>query len=105
VLLLFKGMSVTNVNIPTAQSFLLVDTRTGPNKVLFLPTASTIQGRYLSIKDYYGNATNSTITISTTGLDRIDQRGIYYTLGSSFGSVMLISDGVKSWNLLGLYDG
>ena len=98
-------MSVTNVTIPTTQSFLLVDTRTGPNKVLFLPTASTIQGRYLSIKDYYGNAKNSTITISTTGLDRIDQRGIYYTLGSSFGSVMLLSDGLRSWNLMGLYEG
>ena len=98
-------MSVTNVTIPTTQSFLLVDTRTGPNKVLFLPTASTIQGRYLSIKDYYGNATNSSLTISTTGLDRIDQRGIRYTLASSFGSVMLLSDGLRSWNMLGLYEG
>ena len=98
-------MSVTNVTIPTTQSFLLVDTRTGPNKVLFLPTASTIQGRYLSIKDYYGNATASTLTISTTGLDRIDQRGIRYTLASSFGSVMLLSDGLRSWNMLGLYEG
>ena len=98
-------MSVTNVNIPTAQSFLLVDTRTGPNKVLFLPAASTLQGRYLSIKDYYGNATASTVTVSTTGLDRIDQRGIRYTLASSFGSVMLLSDGLRSWNMLGLYEG
>ena len=98
-------MSVTNVTIPTTQSFLLVDTRTGPNKVLFLPTASTFQGRYLSIKDYYGNATNSSLTISTTGLDRIDQRGIRYTLASSFGSVMLLSDGLRSWNMLGLYEG
>lgn len=98
-------MSVTNVNIPTTQSFVLVDTRTGPNKVLFLPTASTIQGRYLSIKDYYGNATASTLTISTTGLDRIDQRGIRYTLASSFGSVMLLSDGLRSWNMMGLYEG
>jgi hypothetical protein len=98
-------MSVTNINIPIAQSFLLVDTRTGPNKVLFLPAASTIQGRFLSIKDYYGNATKSTVTISTTGFDRIDQRGIYYTLASSFGSVMLLSDGMRSWNMLGLYEG
>jgi len=98
-------MSVTNVTIPTAQSFLLVDTRTGPNKVLFLPTASTFQGRYLSIKDYYGGATNSSLTISTTGLDRIDQRGIRYILASSFGSVMLLSDGLRSWNMMGLYEG
>jgi len=98
-------MSVTNINIPTAQSFILVDTRTGPNKVLFLPTASTIQGRYLSIKDYYGNANSSTLTISTTGLDRIDQSGIRYTLASSFGSVMLLSDGARSWNMMGLYEG
>jgi hypothetical protein len=98
-------MSVTNVTIPTAQSFILVDTRTGPNKVLFLPTASTIQGRYLSIKDYYGNATASTVTISTSGLDRIDQSGIRYTLASSFGSIALLSDGLRSWNMLGLYEG
>lgn len=98
-------MSVSNVTIPTTQSFLLVDTRTGPNKVLFLPTASTLQGRYLSIKDYYGNATNSSLTISTTGLDRIDQRGIRCVLGSSFGSVIFLSDGLRSWNLLGLYEG
>ena len=98
-------MSVTNVNIPTTQSFVLVDTRTGPNKVLFLPAASTIQGRFLSIKDYYGGATASSMTISTTGLDRIDQGGIRYTLASSFGSVALISDGFRSWNMMGLYDG
>jgi len=98
-------MSVTNINIPTAQSFILVDTRTGPNKVLFLPAASTIQGRYLSIKDYFGGATNSSMTISTTGLDRIDQRAIRYTLASSFGSVMLLSDGARSWNMMGLYEG
>jgi len=98
-------MSVTNINIPTAQSFILVDTRTGPNKVLFLPTASTIQGRYLSIKDYYGNANSSTLTISTTGLDRIDQSGSSYTLASSFGTVMLLSDGLRSWNMMGLYEG
>lgn len=98
-------MSVTNINIPTTQSFLLIDTRTGPNKVLFLPAASTIQGRYLSFKDYYGNATASTVTISTSGLDRIDQRGIRYTLASSFGSVMLLSDGLRSWNMMGLYEG
>jgi len=98
-------MSLTNVNIPTAQSFVLVDTRTGPNKVLFLPAASTIQGRFLSIKDYYGGATASTVTISTIGLDRIDQRGVRYTLASSFGSIALLSDGLRSWNMMGLYEG
>jgi hypothetical protein len=98
-------MSVSNVTLSSNKSFYLVDTRTGPNKVLFLPAASTIQGRYLSIKDYYGGASNSTFTISTTGLDTLDYVGSSYTLNSAFGSLMLLSDGRSSWNFLGFYNG
>jgi hypothetical protein len=94
----------TVVTLPTNQSFFLADTRSGPNKMLLLPAASTMQGRYIAIKDYYGNATQSTLTISPTGLDKLDSLGSSYVLASSFGSVMLISDGIRSWNITGLYE-
>jgi hypothetical protein len=93
-------MSLSNINIPTNSSLFVVDTREGPNKVLFLPPASTVSGRYITLKDYYGFAGSSTFYISTTGVDRIDLYNSSITVSTSFQSFGFLSDGISNWATL-----
>ena len=74
-------------------------------KVLYLPTSSTNQGRFLLFKDYYGTTTNSSFTVSTTGTDLIDDYNSLLTFSNAFGSVSLLADGVSAWRTIGMYDG
>jgi hypothetical protein len=74
-------------------------------KVLYLPTVSTNAGRFLMFKDYYGTASNSTFTLSTLGLDLLDDYNWRYTFSNAFGSMQLVSDGFRSWRTVGLYNG
>ena len=97
-------MSFSTVTIPAGISVIPVDTRT-IRKVLYLPTVSTNSGRYLSFKDYYGTASNSTFTVSTTGTDLIDDYNFLYTFSNAFGGFSLISDGLRSWRMFSLYNG
>ena len=97
-------MSFSTVTIPAGVTIVPVDTRT-ISKILTLPTVSTNLGRFLHIKDFYGTSSNSTITISTTGTDLIDDVNTRYTFSNAWGSFSLLSDGIRSWRLLGLYDG
>lgn len=97
-------MSFSTVSIPPNTSVIPVDTRFTP-KVLYLPTVSTNAGRFLLIKDYYGNSSNSTITVSTTGTDLLDDYNYIYTFSNSYGSMNFISDGLRSWRTLGIYNG
>ena len=98
-------MSVTSVTLPTNQSYFLVDSRTAPNKSLILPAANTMAGRYIFIKDYYGNASRSTIYIKTSGSDTIYGASALATIASSWGSLALQSDGVSRWNVTNYYSG
>jgi hypothetical protein len=97
-------MSFSTVVVPANISVIPVDTRVIP-KVLYLPTVSTNQGRFLLFKDYYGTSSNSTFTISTTGTDLIDDYNFRYTMSNSWGSLSLVSDGLRSWRMMNLYDG
>ena len=97
-------MSFTTVTIPGGASVIPVDTRTLP-KVLYLPTVSTNSGRYLLFKDYYGTSSNSSFTISTTGTDLLDDYNVRYTFSNAFGGLSLVSDGLRSWRMMGLYNG
>ena len=74
-------------------------------KVLYLPTASTNQGRFLLFKDYYGTASNSSFTLSTTGTDLIDDYNCLLSFSNAFGSVSLLADGASAWRTIGMYDG
>ena len=56
-------------------------------------------------KDYYGTASNSTFIISTTGTDFLDDLNNRYTFSNAFGSMSFVSDGVRSWRTIGLYNG
>jgi len=57
------------------------------------------------IKDYYGTASNSSITVSTTGTDLLDDINSRYTFTNAFGSMNFLADGVRSWRMTGLYNG
>ena len=57
------------------------------------------------VKDYYGTASNSTFTISTIGLDLIDDINWKYTFSNAFGAMSFLSDGRRSWRPMSLYNG
>jgi hypothetical protein len=92
-------MSLSNVDIPNTTSFLAVDSRTD-SKVLFLPSASTIMGRLITLKDYYGTANVNPFTISTVGLDRIDIYSSSILISTSFQAISLLSYETTGWSIL-----
>jgi len=84
-----------------------VDT-TSTRKIVFLPVASTVgAGRLLWIKDISGNAAVSSIYISTIGMDRIENRfapsTLFAVMSTSYGSVMMTTDGILNWYFLQHY--
>ncbi len=94
----------STITVPDNVSIVPVDTRV-VQKVLYLPVVSTNQGRLLFFKDWYGTSSNSTITFSTIGTDTIDDYNFQYTFSNSFGSMAFMSDGLRSWRTMNLYDG
>ncbi len=90
--------------ISTNTSLYLADTRT-QSKVVYLPAASTAQGRMLTIKDYFGATSISTLTISTLGLDRIDIQSNAILMNQDFESIDFIGAGNTNWSILGNYMG
>ena len=93
-------MSSCNYYIPTNATIIPVDTRFTGDKTVFLPVASTVSGRILTIKDQYGTARISSFAIRTLGVDTIDATNLVYLIRSSLGSVTLFSDGLKTWQTL-----
>ncbi len=99
---------MTSVNPPTTLTNILVNTRTS-SKIVFLPTVSTVgAGKLYFIKDICGNAANSSIFLSTTGLDVLENstRGstLYGLMSTNFQSVLLASDGLLNWMVLQNYN-
>lgn len=94
----------STITIPNNTAIIPVDTRL-VRKVLYLPTVSTNSGRYLLFKDYYGTASVSTFTISTTGTDLIDDVNVLYTFSNSYGGISFLADGLRSWRTLDFYNG
>jgi len=97
---------MTSIYNSTATT-LLVDT-TSARKIVFLPVASTVgAGRLLWIKDISGNAAVSSIYISTIGMDRIENRfapsTLFAVMSTSYGSVMMTTDGILNWYFLQHY--
>ena len=90
--------------IPQNTNLIIVDTRV-ISKTFILPSVQANPGRILVIKDYYGTATQSTITITTQGSDLIDDYNISYSFSNAYGTLTFISDGISSWRMMGLYNG
>jgi hypothetical protein len=98
----------TPVYPPTITTNILVNTRTAP-KIVYLPAVSTIgAGRLFFVKDICGNAANSSIYLSTTGLDSFEYKfrpsTLYALMSTNFQSVLLASDGVLNWMILQNYN-
>ena len=92
---------------PTTATQLLINTLTS-SKIVYLPAISTIgAGKLYSIKDICGNAARSSIFVSTTGLDVLENsaRGstTYALMSTNFQSVLLASDGQLNWMILQNY--
>jgi hypothetical protein len=98
-------MALSNITIPSFRTLIPVDTRTNNLKVLLLPSVTANPGQFILFKDYYGTSSNSTFTVSTIGADLIDDINSRYTFSNTFGSIGFVSDGIKSWRTIGLYDG
>ena len=74
------------------------------SKTFTLPVVSTNQGRMLIFKDYYGASGNSTISLSTIGLDRIERSGVSsMALSVAFGAWTFTNDGLTKWFLTDVY--
>lgn len=94
-----------NYAIPRNTTNVVVSTFTN-SKIYKLPAASTAIGQIINIKSL--NYLNSTIRISTTGLDSLEN---YYSGVSTFYAIVsspnttltLASDGVLNWMVLGMY--
>jgi hypothetical protein len=93
-------MSLNTINIPTNSSVFAVDAQEGPNKVLILPDAATVPGRYICIKDYFGFSGSSTFYISTPTGNIIDVYNSTLTISTSFQSMSFMSDGISNWATL-----
>jgi hypothetical protein len=98
----------TPIYPPTTTTNILVNTRLQP-KIVYLPAVSTVgAGKLLFIKDICGNAANSSIYLSTTGLDSFDYKfrpsTVYALMSSNFQSVLLGSDGLLNWLILQNYN-
>lgn len=74
-------------------------------KVVYLPSASSVPGRILYIKDFCGNSVPSSIYISTAAGDMIDYKAntLYAKLSTSASLVKLASDGSNNWMVLSHY--
>ena len=70
-------------------------TSTGAVTSLTLPTAQTIEGRIIHIKDSGGNAGANNITIDTEGGENIDGAGTY-VISTNYDKVTLYCDG-SNW--------
>lgn len=95
------------INFPLTTTSLFVNTLT-TNKIIYLPAASTVNaGRLFYIKDICGNAARSSIYISTTGMDRIENRfqpsTLYALMSTNYGSVLMAPDGALNWYFLQHY--
>ena len=82
---------------PTTATQLLINTLNS-SKIVYLPAISTIgAGKLYSIKDICGNAAKSSIFVSTTGLDVLENsaRGstTYALMSTNFQPILSASDG------------
>jgi len=87
----------TNINSNTA--LVQVDVR-GLSKTVILPTAATVLGRLVTIKDKYSNAFVNNIFIQPQSGDTIDGSNGTYILSNVGAAVSLVSDGGNGWMTL-----
>ena len=95
---------MSEIYISTTTSLFLADVRQ-QSKVIILPAASTAQGRSISIKDYYGNVSLSSLRISTQGLDRIETFSNFINFTQDFQCIEFTGIGNTNWSITNNYNG
>ena len=70
------------------------------SKTVILPTAATVLGRLVTIKDKYSNAFVNNVLIQPQSGDTIDGSNGTYVLSNVGAAVSLVSDGVNGWMTL-----
>lgn len=87
-----------NLTILNSDSFVVINTDTSSARTINLPDASSVTaGRYYIIKDKTGDAVTNAITVTPAGSDTIDETASSTTVGTPYGTLTLISDGVSNW--------
>ena len=93
---------------PSATTAILISTLTS-SKIVYLPSISTLVtlGKPYIIKDINGNASKSSIFISTTGVDTFDYKfrpsSVCAIMSTNFASVTLIPDSITNWSVVSQY--
>jgi len=87
----------TNINSNTA--LVQVDVRT-TSKTVILPTAASVLGRLVTIKDKYSNAFANNVLVQPQSGDTIDGSNGTCILSNVGAAVSLVSDGVNGWMTL-----
>jgi len=91
------------ITIPT-NTFLVTLNTLSTFKTVTLPVVSTNPGRILVLKDMFGNASVSTIRLSTIGLDRIERSNISsMVLSNAYAAYWFGNDGITNWFLTDAY--
>ncbi len=91
------------ITIPT-NAYIIPVNLSSSWKTFTLPVVSTNAGRMIIFKDMFGNAANSTIRLSTIGLDRIERSNVSsIALSNAFGAWTFLNDGFTNWFLMDAY--
>jgi hypothetical protein len=103
----YRGLSVGNLSISTADSFSFIDVDTSLAHTVFLPSAAGVTGgRYFIVKDRTGNASTSSITITPDSSDTIEGVGnTSFSINGDFDCYGFVSNGTGSWRMFHLFDG
>lgn len=89
-----------NLTILATDTYTMVAVTTGGGAIsVALPLAASVTaGRYYIIADVDGNAWTNAVTINRAGSDLIDG-ATSFVMGTKYGKVTLISDGVSNWRV------
>lgn len=91
------------ITIPT-NAYIIPVNLSSTWKTFTLPVVSTNAGRMIIFKDMFGNAANSTIRLSTIGLDRIERSNVSsMALSNAYGAWTFMNDGITNWFLMDAY--
>lgn len=89
-----------DLTIAPSDTFVAISVDTTASRTITLPLAAAVAaGRIYNIKDGNGLALTNPITIARQGSDTIDE-ATSLTMSSGDGSVMLIGNGVNTWEVI-----
>ena len=96
-------MSFGNSNIDLNTTLACVDSRTG-SKTLYLPSTTTIYGKYIVVKDIGGSASSNTITLNTVGGEVFENNRTFLHISTNFGFTSLVANNGKWTSLTTPYE-